>query len=241
MRRLVSRAYPTTSIELQEELAAEHFLKGLKNAKIAYEVLSRQPKTVATALDLVVQLQHNYQATLGRDYEYNARQRSRRVTWKEDSIEEKFCEDRYEECDNIRQVTTPVRNFDNQSLQSEIRALRNLLERTLLKESTPTTTGTKAGCFLCCDKTHFKRDCPKRSRSPSPSGRSQNSGDYGQRPIYKIGKGQGLFIPIQVEGNKVFAIIDTGADVTVLSRAFAEKVGLSSTAGRKANLQNAES
>jgi hypothetical protein len=36
--------------------------------------------TVATALNLVVQLQHNYQATLGRDYVYNDRQRSRRVT-----------------------------------------------------------------------------------------------------------------------------------------------------------------
>ena len=43
VRRLVSRAYPTSSIELQEELAAEHFLKGHKNAKIAYEALNHQP------------------------------------------------------------------------------------------------------------------------------------------------------------------------------------------------------
>ena len=50
-----------------------------------------------------------------------------------------------------------------------------------------------------------------------------------------------LLIQIHVDGNKVFAIIDTGANVTVLSRALAEKVGLGGTTGRKTYLQNAES
>lgn len=32
VRRLVSQAFPSVSIELQEEIAAESFLKGYKNA-----------------------------------------------------------------------------------------------------------------------------------------------------------------------------------------------------------------
>ena len=133
-----------------------------------------------------------------------------------------------------------MRNFDNQSLQSEMRALWNLLERKLLKESTPTTTGTKDGCLLCGNKTHFKRECPKRSRSPNPSRRSQGSRDYGRDPLIRLAKDKGCSFN-SGGWQHVFAIIDTGANATVLSRAFAEEVGLSGTTGRKTYLQNAES
>ncbi|CAC5383975.1 unnamed protein product [Mytilus coruscus] len=184
------------SIELQEELAAEHFLIGHTNLKLAYEALNRQPKTVSSALDIVVQLQHNYHATLGRDVDYNTKQRSRRVTWKYENDEEENSNDQLPLQHNQRDV------------------------------------------IFVAIKNHFKRDCPKRSRSPSPIRRSETGDDRERRPVYKIGRGQGLFNPIQ--GNKVDAIVETGADVTVLSRSFANVIGLSGTIGMKACLLNAE-
>ena len=218
-------------------------MKGHKNPKIAYEALNRQPKTVASALDIVVQLQHNYQATLGRDYDYNTKQRSRRVSWKDESEEEEYGDGQYGETEYVRQVTTPFRKPENSGLQSEIRALRDLLERPLLKESKSiASSASQVGCFQCGDKNHFKRDCHKRPRSPSPVRRvnDDNGNDEG-KPVYKIGRGHGLFIPIQVNGNIVEAIVDTGADVTVLSRSFTTDIGLPSTNASKACLLNAES
>ena len=48
-RRLVARAFPTVAIELQEELAAEAFLKGYRNSRVGYEALNKAPKTVSEA------------------------------------------------------------------------------------------------------------------------------------------------------------------------------------------------
>ncbi|VDI31122.1 Hypothetical predicted protein [Mytilus galloprovincialis] len=151
----------------QEELAAEHFLKGHKNLKIAYEALNRQPKTVSSALDIVVQLQHNYHATLGRDADFNTKQRSRRVTWKDENDQDENSYDQYEEMENVRQLATSFRKPDNQSLQNEIKALRDLLERSMLKDSKPTSSTTQStwstGCYSCGDKGHYKLDFPQRS------------------------------------------------------------------------------
>ncbi|CAC5388412.1 unnamed protein product [Mytilus coruscus] len=113
VKRLVSRAYSTSSIELQEELAAEHFSKGHKNPKIAYEAFNRQPKTVSSAIDVVVQLQHNNRATLGRNVDYNTRQRSRRVTRKDENDEEDNSNDQYGEMETVRQMAISFQKPDN--------------------------------------------------------------------------------------------------------------------------------
>ncbi|VDH95933.1 Hypothetical predicted protein [Mytilus galloprovincialis] len=188
VRRLVSRAFPTSSIELQEELAAEHCLKGHKNPKIAYEALNRQPKTVSSALDIVVQIQHNYHATLGRDVHYNTKQRARRVTRKD---EEENSNDQYEGMESVRQLVHSFRKPDNQTLQNEIKALRDIVEKNMLNDSKlATLTAQSTGCYFCGDKSHFKRDCPKRSRCPSPKRRQNTGADCERRSVYQIGRGK---------------------------------------------------
>ncbi|VDI47036.1 Hypothetical predicted protein [Mytilus galloprovincialis] len=119
--------------------------------------------------------------------------------------------------ETVRQLATSFRKPDNQSVQNEIRELRDLLERSMLKDSKPTSSTTH------------------------PIRRRESGIDRERRPVYKIGRGQGLFIPIEVNSKKVDVIVDTGADVTVLSRSFANDIGLSGTTGMKACLLNAES
>ena len=50
IRRLVTRAYPGVDVVMQDQLAAEAFLKGYKNTKIAYDVLNKKPTTLNEAL-----------------------------------------------------------------------------------------------------------------------------------------------------------------------------------------------
>ncbi|CAG2198236.1 unnamed protein product [Mytilus edulis] len=76
-------------------------------------------------LDIVVQLQHNYHATLGRDVDFNTKQRSRRVTWKDENHVDENSYYQYEEKESVRQLATSFRKPDNQSLQNESKALRD--------------------------------------------------------------------------------------------------------------------
>ncbi|VDH98141.1 Hypothetical predicted protein [Mytilus galloprovincialis] len=151
VRRLVSVAYPTSSIELQEELAAEHFLKGHKNTKIAYEALNRQPKTVSSALDIVVQLQ-NMLRWAGMLIIIQ-KQRARRVTWKD---EEENSNGQYEGMESVRQLVNSFRKPDNQTLQNEIKALRDLLEKAFEGFKTSYLDSTVNGMLFLWRKKPFQ-------------------------------------------------------------------------------------
>lgn len=79
VHRLVILAYPGVDIELREQIAADAFLKGLRNQKVAYEVMNRDPVSLDEAQRLVSSYEHNFKATLGRDFDQ--RGRTRRVSW----------------------------------------------------------------------------------------------------------------------------------------------------------------
>ncbi|RXN38748.1 Retrovirus-related Pol polyprotein from transposon 412 [Labeo rohita] len=79
VHRLVILAYPGVDIELREQIAADAFLKGLRNQKVAYEVMNRDPLLLDEAQRLVSSYEHNFKATLGRDFDQ--RGRTRRVSW----------------------------------------------------------------------------------------------------------------------------------------------------------------
>ena len=51
MHRLVTRAYPGTDLEMQDQLASEAFLRGYRNSRIAYDLLNRAPRTLNDALE----------------------------------------------------------------------------------------------------------------------------------------------------------------------------------------------
>ncbi|CAG2194370.1 unnamed protein product [Mytilus edulis] len=65
-------------------------------------------------LDIVVQLQHNYHATLGRDVDFNTKQRSRRVTWKDENDED---ENSYYQYEEENQLDSWQLHFENQIIK----------------------------------------------------------------------------------------------------------------------------
>lgn len=69
VRRLVTQAYPGTDLEMQDQLAAKAFLRVYRNSRIAFDVLNKAPKTLNAAKEMVTCQEHNYRATVGRDYD----------------------------------------------------------------------------------------------------------------------------------------------------------------------------
>ncbi|KAG1941072.1 hypothetical protein F2P79_016231 [Pimephales promelas] len=82
---LVILAYPGVDTELREQIAADAFLKGLRNQKVAYEVMNRDPVSLDEAQRLVSSYEHNFKATLGRDFDLKGR--TRRVSWADQDMD----------------------------------------------------------------------------------------------------------------------------------------------------------
>ncbi|XP_060083176.1 uncharacterized protein LOC132562451 [Ylistrum balloti] len=102
---------------------------------------------------------------------------------------------------------------------------------------------TKEGkeCYRCGGKGHFQRDCSSgRSRSPTSPSRP-----HSPRHDIKITRasrtGKSIVVPIIVNGEPTEAVIDTGADATVISDRWAKEVGLKyEKPGTEINLLTAE-
>ena len=76
----MSLAYPGTDLLLQDLLATDAFLKGLRNQKVAYEVMNHDPHSLAEAQKQAEAHKHNLKATLGRETETRTG-RARRISW----------------------------------------------------------------------------------------------------------------------------------------------------------------
>ena len=127
---MVTRAYPGTDLEMQDQLAAEAFLRGYRNSRIAYDVLNRAPRTRNDALELVTSQEHNYKATLGRDYDQQKRERARRVSWAEET-DESTCAASEEELEILgaqrvqRPTCVTIEQLDNLLKEVELRLKKN--------------------------------------------------------------------------------------------------------------------
>lgn len=82
VQHLVTLAYPVVKLDLQDQLATDFFLKGLRNQKVAYEVMNKDPYSLVEAQRLVEAHEHNYRATVGRDID--AKSRATRISWADD-------------------------------------------------------------------------------------------------------------------------------------------------------------
>ncbi|KAM3596786.1 uncharacterized protein V6R79_020929 [Siganus canaliculatus] len=75
VRRLITLAYPGVDLQLHDQLATDAFLKGLRNQKVAYEVMNRDPCSLAEAQQRVEAHEHNFRATVGHETETKSRAR----------------------------------------------------------------------------------------------------------------------------------------------------------------------
>lgn len=263
VQRLTTLAYPGIDLKLQDQLATDAFLKGLRNQKVAYEVMNRDPCSLAEAQKCVEAHEHNFKATVGRETE--AKNRTRRISWadEEDGSEDITATSRrvqtpqYVTVDQFAILTNQVKTLVNTvgklqlqisnlqssvvdrqqpkaaeqpSVQLERKQGHQLMQPSRMRSQSPSPT--RGPCFRCGEQGHFRRECI-RSSSPtirhhhSNKDSSHNTESEGQLHLdnrsqgLQIGctknKGESLQIPLSVNGIPTQAVIDTGAQTTIIS------------------------
>ena len=221
IRRLVTRAYPGVDVVMQDQLAAEAFLKGYKNTKIAYDVLNKKPTTLNEALEMVTFQEHNFKATIGRPQDLLKRDNARRVSWI-DEIES-------DEDVNVRrmnsQAYTTMDDSDERLRGFELKFAQEQEKRLdRIEQLFDTKAENKGNCFNCQGSGHFARNCPKRTRSPSPGPTFPAQKDINVARVANGGKA--MKVPVSVNGIDTYAVIDTGADATIVSEKVATEAGI---------------
>ena len=159
---------------------------------------------------------------------------------------------------------------EQKTLQEEIKELRELFPSNMEAKSRPRSPSQSKGCYKCGDKSHFQRDCPTNKQANKecyycgdpehfqkdcPLKKRNNNlhqeqnhsieegNDTTVKPVLQIGKktgGRSISVPVKINDVETEAIVDTGADVSVLSRKFARHLQLELDNEHTTHLMNAE-
>ena len=120
-------------------------------------------------------------------------------------------------------------------------------DRSHFQRDCPTNKQANKECYYCGDPEHFKKDCPLKKRNDKLYKEQNHSIDDGNdttvKPVLQIGKktgGRSISVLVKLNGVEAEAIVDTGADVSVLSRKFARHLLLDLDNKHTTHLMNAE-
>ena len=171
--QLMTRAYPgIQGTGIFENLAIEHLLKGLPDQKMAYEILTKKPRTLSETVDMITWHEACRQQTVKNsgvrkieDYDYSSEYDSddselqtnnlRRVNGKKIVTEERVNQLWR---DMKKYLTEQIENMTSVNSEDTTRR-ENGENHENSKKKTPYKDLT---CYSCNEKAHISPECPKK-------------------------------------------------------------------------------
>ena len=166
VRQMVSKAFPEfVGSDTAEAMIIEHVISGLKNQTVAYDVMSKKPRTVVECLDMVQWHESILQ-----------RQKSARIQAVSVANEELSVTGNSTMEASVSRVSGSTSVSEERLFQFG-RELKEAICRQLgtkesdNKDKDRKWSKSKVECYYCKEMGHFKRECPKfvADGCPQPS------------------------------------------------------------------------
>ncbi|CAG2207208.1 unnamed protein product [Mytilus edulis] len=238
---LATDGFPGTPDDFIQIVATDAFLKGCMDKKAALTAMDKDPDSLDKALKYVKSAVTNQKVILG-----NKKPEVKRVTFHETETDVYDSHGDHEST-SVRALyrkgasdTDVISRFESrlkkteedvQDTKTSIKQILDILKRgnstnrfgQPQRLSSPGSPIRDNKCFNCGEEGHFIAQCEKpksrspqrygnRSRSPSPNTNIQDS------------DAKTLYIPVGVNSKKTFGVIDTAAQVSVISKTFFDQL-----------------
>ena len=166
--QLMTRAYPgIQGTGIFENLAIEHLLRGLPDQKMAYEIMTKKPRTLSETVDMITWHEACRQQTVKSsgirriDHEYYSEYDSddsdvsmnlRRVSGRKTVTEER-----------INQLWRDMKMYLSQQIEKIVNPSSEDTQCAEISENERKKTPYKdVTCYKCGEKGHISPDCPKK-------------------------------------------------------------------------------
>ena len=208
VRRLTNLAYPTASCDLKEILATEQFLDGMYDSEMRLKIKQARPSSLNDAIQRAVELEAFNRAD---------KRRTETVRWMEHKPSarspklEKLMEDMQK---SISTLAREVRDLKRSKCQGN----------QIMSEAPKSKVSDKPGeasvrlrkCYKCGSTEHLRRDCPSIQRNQAVDM------DVGS-PTHCVTDTR--YVSVVVNGLSTNLLVDTGATVSLLSKAMFDNMG----------------
>ena len=208
VRRLTNLAYPAASSDLKEILAIEQFLDGLYDSEMRLKIKQARPSSLNDAIQRAVELEAFNKAE---------KRRTETVRWMEHKSStmspklEKLIEAMQRSIDNLTREVRVLKRSKCQGNQTKTEATTSKV----CDQSGETSIKLRR-CYKCGSTEHLRRDCPRIQRNQAVDI------DVGSPTHYATDT---RYVSVVVNGLPTNLLVDTGATVSLLSKAVFDTMG----------------